>query len=255
MLDGTPTVAFANRQATVIDGVLSPDAARELLVLTNGLAFQSVHHDEWRKAWRLHDGTPLRGPTTWYGKDSPEPLPPYWFPTGTPVDSLLGRLLDLTGAAGHLVGREGREWDRIAMVPWIYPVDAGLSVHADGGAYSGAFTYFLHTDWQLAWGGILILLDPTTPSKPEATASDRSGLMEPPWLTDEASSRVLNPGHGIAVLPKPNRLVIMAPECQHMITRVDRAAGQNARLSYAGFFVAPRREELPANTPPPEPVI
>jgi hypothetical protein len=58
-----------------------------------------------------------------------------------------------------------------------------------------------------------------------------------PWLSDEVeTAQFADPGLALAVFAKPNRLVMISPRAWHMITRVDANAGQNPRVSIAGFF-------------------
>jgi hypothetical protein len=50
-------------------------------------------------------------------------------------------------------------------------------------------------------------------------------------------------GIGQYLVPKPNRLVVMAGGHPHKIARVDTAAGNHVRASVAGFFVRARSIE------------
>jgi hypothetical protein len=132
-----------------------------------------------------------------------------------------------------VVGAAGHAWEKLSLTPWIYPVGSGLSLHKDGAAYSGAFTYFAHPEWRLHWGGHLLVLDPRTPVRgrqPEA----------PPFFDDRAESRrAFDPGFALTVFPKPNRIAFLPPGALHLLTRVDANAGQAARVSVAGFFHRP----------------
>jgi len=117
----------------------------------------------------------------------------------------------------------------MTLAPWVYPVGSGLSLHQDGGRYSGAYTFFVHPDWKLQWGGGLIVLDPATDLRKQ---NDESS-----WLDDsEENSGIWEPGLGTVILPKPNRLVFLSPLAHHLMSRVDAAAGMRARVSIAGFF-------------------
>jgi Rps23 Pro-64 3,4-dihydroxylase Tpa1-like proline 4-hydroxylase len=57
------------------------------------------------------------------------------------------------------------------------------------------------------------------------------------WLHANAMDELLME-HGFAkcVFPKRNRIVFIANDAYHMVTRVNEAAGDNLRMSIAGFF-------------------
>jgi Rps23 Pro-64 3,4-dihydroxylase Tpa1-like proline 4-hydroxylase len=38
------------------------------------------------------------------------------------------------------------------------------------------------------------------------------------------------------IFPKPNRIAFLSPRAMHLLTRIDTNAGQQARISVAGFF-------------------
>ena len=40
----------------------------------------------------------------------------------------------------------------------------------------------------------------------------------------------------MTLFAKPNRIVFLSPDAQHMLMRVDVNAGTSSRLSVAGFF-------------------
>ena len=47
---------------------------------------------------------------------------------------------------------------------------------------------------------------------------------------------MVDQGMGQAIFPKGNRIVFIGPKVYHMITRVNETAGDNVRMSIAGFF-------------------
>jgi hypothetical protein len=217
---------------TVYDDVLSPADFAGLFGHINSLRYRSVHDAGWRKVWRLHDGNPLTSETSWYCADRPEKAVKGAFPTGTPLDALISWVVEKLPTIEPVVGKGGLDWQRLSIAPWIYPCGSGLSLHRDGDRYTGAFTYYAHPYWELHWGGHLIALDPRTSlpgqEKPE---------LSPPFLNFHVESeRAFNPGLGLTIFAKPNRIVFMAPDVQHVVTRVDVNAGQSARVSVAGFF-------------------
>ena len=76
-----------------------------------------------------------------------------------------------------------------------------------------------------------MIVDPRT--RCDARHFSRKVLLE----NDEENERLMDPGVGHYVLPKPNRLVLIASGNQHMIAKVSDAAGNNARAVYSGFFL------------------
>jgi Rps23 Pro-64 3,4-dihydroxylase Tpa1-like proline 4-hydroxylase len=143
--------------------------------------------------------------------------------------------------AAEVVGRPVRDGQEATLGPWIYPQDSGLSLHQDTGRapvgqyFTGSYTYYVNRTWNLHWGGWLMLLDPAE-ATPTATVGGFG--VSPPWLADDLERAwVDGPGIATAVLPAPNRIVFISPAVRHLITRVDRNAGQHARVSLAGFFV------------------
>jgi hypothetical protein len=225
-------LSYRSNDVVVYDDVLAADEFRHLFSYLNSLDYQSVHVLGWRKVWRLHDGNPLTSRAGWHYNDGnggkPEELV---FPTETPVDTLVRWIIERTPEIESIVGKSGTNWRRFSFAPWVYPPGSGLSLHQDGHIYSGAFTYFAHPDWHLHWGGHLMVLD-----EPKGSAVQASDVIFPPFLTDDPSEITFDPGFAFTVFAKPNRIAFLSPTCRHVMTRVDSNAGQNARVSVAGFF-------------------
>ena len=205
----------------------------------NAADYRLVHAQQVQKVWRLNDGLPLRGPSYTYRPGEATGGSGH-HTTGTALDGFLDALVDAMDIAGDVVGRPGDEWQEATLAPWIYPQDSGLSLHQDVGRgpagqhFTGSYTYYVNQTWNLHWGGWLMLLDPADAAPP---AADGFGV-SPPWLSDDLERAwVDGPGIATAVLPAPNRIVFISPAVRHLITRVDRNAGQHARVSLAGFFV------------------
>ena len=210
----------------IVDDVVGTDAfdalAREL---AHG-RYESVHARGWDKAWRLGDGNPQRGgavyydPTDVFGWNGPR------YPTSTVVDDLIDIVRGLTAEHPGVVGTEGAEWAAMTLSPWLYPIGSALSLHCDGAAYSGAFTFFAHRRWSVHWGGELLLVD-----EPFAGTPPLPGGVG--WMEEDEF------GLGVAtcVFPRPNRLVLVGPGRAHMIGHVDANVGDHVRTSLAGFFL------------------
>jgi len=220
-----PRLVLKSAQVAVFDDFLSPADHSLVLDHCNRAQYNSVHVEHWRKVWRLRDGVPLRGPTVTCLPDSTTSngaAKPLW-PFIQRVQELLPGIPDIVG--------EPDEWLDFTVAPWIYPTGSALSLHLDGDPhFSGSYTYFLHRSWNIHWGGQLLVLSPETAfASPVPTGQT--------WIYDDEETRMaLEPGLALCIFPKPNRIVFLAPKANHLITRVDQAAGQNPRISIAGFF-------------------
>jgi hypothetical protein len=212
--------------------------------------YRSVHARRWDKAWRIWDGDPLRGPGIYFDPNRTRNVTEAKYPTSTTVDRFFDSVRELAGRYPGLVGREGIDWDAIFLSPWLYPVGSGLSLHSDGGRYSGAFTYFTHPRWQVNWGGELFLMQDEEGSAAAGSATGVSGGADPGprtaheaggscWLSDDGDECAPSAGIATCVFPWPNRLVLIGPTRPHMIRRVDANAGTHVRASLAGFFLRP----------------
>ena len=204
----------------IFDDILPADVFARLRRYINGLSFRGIHADGQKKAWRVGDGDPLVGPH--FGPA----------PAGAPVadESSMVRLwseIENRGRGGGPVA----EFQGLAASPWVYPDGTGLGPHTDNQpGYAGSCAYYLHEDWHVTQGGLLVVFDP-------ATATKHGDEPELPWVDGEEleRDRLNSPGHGIVILPKPNRLVLLSARAQHMITTVTRGP----RVSIAGFFHRP----------------
>ncbi|HLT38823.1 MAG TPA: 2OG-Fe(II) oxygenase [Enhygromyxa sp.] len=189
-----------------------------------------------RGAWKLDDGVPLGGEEL---RTPPrgtamihDPDDPRRYPSQTPIDHVIRALLERPEVHEGLV-RDG--WDRISARAYVYPRETGLSWHVDDHElYAGAFIYYAHPIWNAHWGGELLIaeLDPD--------ADEELPIMGYRFETEAYSERLLEMGCGSFIMPRPNRLVILAG-APHMIARVSPAAGHNVRASVTGFFLAPDR--------------
>jgi hypothetical protein len=226
-----PRLVLRSEQVAVFDDFLSLGDQRLVLDYCNSVRYTIVHIEQWRKVWRLRDGLPLRGPTVTskfesLSSNGTEPMGPF-----------IQQLQEVFPCIEDIVGKPG-EWLDFTVAPWIYPAGSALSLHLDGNPhFSGSYTYFLHKSWNIHWGGQLLVLNPET-----ALASPTGQS----WIYDDEETRMaLEPGLALCIFPKPNRIVFLAPGAHHLITRVDQAAGQNPRISIAGFF----RRKPPKNAP------
>jgi hypothetical protein len=188
-------------------------------------------------AWKLDDGVPLGGVEVVTGSRGAELADP----SHTPIDHVLRGLLADPELHEGLV-EPG--WDRISARAYVYPRETGLSWHVDDHElYAGAFIYYAHPVWNAHWGGELLLaqLPPADADDPDPDSEDEDELpiMGYRFETEAYSERLLEVGGGSFLMPKPNRLVLLAG-APHMIARVSPAAGHNVRASVTGFFLRPR---------------
>ncbi|MDQ3935771.1 MAG: hypothetical protein M3340_14200 [Actinomycetota bacterium] len=210
----------------VVDEVLPPDAFAALSADVSHADYRSVHSRRWDRAWRLWDGSPLRGASVWFDPEGRRPGESPHYPTGTAVDRLFESIRELAGAHPGIAGSEGSDWVAMFLAPWLYPVGSALSLHHDAGTYSGAFTFFTHARWRIHWGGELMVFD-AAPAEPQSARVSEEDEPEPPS------------GIATCVFPRPNRLALLGPDRPHMIRRVDTNAGAHVRASLAGFFLRP----------------
>ena len=217
-------VVLASRDLVVADEVLGADALTALRRELTSARYESVHARGWDHAWRLGDGSPLRGSGVYYDPQGTRPTARARYPTASVVDEFIDTLRALTAEHPEVVGTEGVDWAAVFLSPWLYPVGSALSLHRDGGGYSGAFTFFAHPRWGVHWGGELLLLDEGADVAPLGTTG---------WMVDDQADS----GVATCVFPRPNRLVLVGPKRPHMISRVDVNAGDHVRTTLAGFFL------------------
>ena len=177
-------------------------------------------------AWKLDDGVPLGGQEIVLPRQQqpkqPEP---------SPLEQLVAAILSKPDQHRELIGDN---WDRISARPYVYPQGTGLSWHVDDHElYAGAFIYYAHPHWNAHWGGELLVAE----SDPE-TEQEHGELpiMAHRFETEPYSERLLDMGCGNFIMPKPNRLVLLAG-APHMVARINPAAGAAVRASVAGFFL------------------
>jgi len=229
-----PVLTAREGEFAIYDNFLSQAEFAALGSYANSSEYRHVHNEGVRKVWRLHDGSPLQGETTFLGADlAPGRLSAAY--AQKPIHRFLARLNDTVDVNARLVGERSSGWKRVSAAPWVYPAGTALSLHADNGRYSGSYTFFVHPRWGLHWGGYLLILNPSKYFEQQAMP-DTNGFGHW-WLSDDMETDAFeDPGVAVAILPRPNRLVLIAPHAYHMVTRVDANAGQNPRVSIAGFF-------------------
>lgn len=245
-----PRLVFESAHGIAFDDFLPEETFRRLQHHACTSEYERINaQGRTRRVWRLRDGFPLRSALNLHyfavSATRPSPKPDWAYPTNTVLDDFVEHLNRLAPRAAPLVGQAARDWDRYSVTGWIYPRDTALSLHDDGsGVYSGAFTYFLNPHWDIHWGGLLMMLDPRSSQALQRfkTPQNAPDYYRKKWLDPaEENAFVWEPGLAQCLFPKRNRIVFIHPDCYHFVTKVNADAGENVRMSYAGFFMKPER--------------
>lgn len=175
------------------------------------------------KVWRVCDGEFLAG-KNYFSQH---------MPFNNPLDWLCTYIKILVkDHVGHIVGKEGEDWEQWTLRPYIYPAGTRISWHNDYG-FSAACIFYCHKEWSPSWGGELMVAKvPTGTNAPNLESiSD-----------DDFSRKKIKPlldyyGLGSYICCLPNRLVFTKGNVWHTINRVDKDAGENLRFSIVVFFM------------------
>lgn len=136
-----------------------------------------------------------------------------------------------------IFGSAGQAWDTIGFTFWKYSAGSRLGWHDDaGGGRRGEFILFLHEEWHPSWGGELMVLD----EHPQDL--DWEGLHALPGPDQVCEALLRAPSSPVAIIPKPNRLVMVVSETIHQISRVDPTA-TTERCTLTGFVSRQGRTE------------
>lgn len=131
----------------------------------------------------------------------------------------------------------------IAMRCHGYPVGSKNPWHTDMGGVT--YSYYLHKHWQINWDSTLLVLPRGSveykqimrklPGTKQIDTYRGTGTLEM-FEQAEKQKNLIDYGIGTFISPKPNRLVLIGKNVVHGITRVDKDAGENVRLTLTGFF-------------------
>jgi hypothetical protein len=246
-----PRKVFESIHAIVFDDFLPEDVYQKLYHYACTADYEHINTTgKIQRVWRIRDGFPLRSQFNLFHfideSKRPFPKPDWAYPTNTALDNFAERLSKLSTDAASVIGQRGKDWDRYSVTSWIYPRDTALSLHDDGsGVYSGAFTYFLNPHWDIHWGGLLMFIDPRASEALQNFKTPRNvhDYYKKKWLdSSDENAFVWEPGLAQCIFPKRNRIVFIHPESYHFVTKVTADAGENARMSFAGFFMKPERK-------------
>lgn len=238
-----PKKIYESKAGIIFDDFLPEDVYEKLHSFCLTTDYERINtHGKSTRAWHIHDGFPLRTCKNYFyhAIEENKPQGDHIYPTKTPVDQFIDHLLAIQPQVEHMVGKSREQWGHVTVTGWIYPHGTGLSMHDDGsGVYTGAYAYFLNPTWRPHWGGLLLLTDEEANSKIHEYRSkiDQMDYYHRKWLHVNPLDEMLME-HGLArcIYPKRNRIVFIANNAYHMVTRVNEQAGDNVRMSLAGFF-------------------
>lgn len=238
-----PKKVFESKQVIVFDDFLPEDTYQRVYDFALRTPYEYINtKGKVSRAWHIHDGFPLRSMLNmfYYAPNMEKPQGDHVYPTKTAFDTFMEHLLALQAQVEHFTGKQGERWGHVTATSWIYPPGTGLSLHDDGSnVYSGAYVYFLNPTWRMHWGGMLLMLDDEANRRVFEHRNKHQPMefYEKKWLNANAIDDVaMEYGFSQCIMPKKNRLVFIANDAYHMVTRVNEAAGDNVRMSVAGFF-------------------
>lgn len=129
------------------------------------------------------------------------------FPTGNPVDEAMRAIRGLV-IEHEFFGKPTPNWAGSMASIIRYRPGTRLLWHSDAAGQVGAFSYYIHKQWDKNAGGQFLY---------------KSG--------DEVEDF-----EGCFITPKPNRLVLVRPPLPHAIAPTIAAPG-NDRIALSGFFI------------------
>jgi hypothetical protein len=228
---------------TIVDGFLGADDNDKVWNYFQLQPFRRVDSLDLMGHWALEDGGVLRGPTAGYKKTFDSQ-----YPTETPIDIVMKTLVDAGDHYAATVGRQGTDWDVFSAMATIYVAGQGLVWHRDAMDNAGSWVYYAHREWNIEWGGELLLAHERDIPPEYGVYMHRlrpmAGFPEPPaWKShldnSDASELLMARGIGSFIAAKPNRLVVIKGGTPHAIAKVRASAGRHVRASVGGFFKRP----------------
>jgi len=228
---------------TIIDGFLSSQQRDRLWNYFQIQPFRRVDELEKQGDWLLEDSGVLRGPTAGWGRTFDSQ-----YPTGTPLDEVIKAVVDTSDVFEPTVGKKGQDWDVFSAMTTLYIAGQGLVWHRDAMDNAGSWVYYAHNEWNVEWGGELLLAHERDIPPEYGVYLHRlrpmTGFADPPaWKSHldnhDANELLMARGIGSYVAPKPNRLVVIKGGTPHAIAKVRASAGRRVRASVGGFFKRP----------------
>ncbi len=242
----TITKVLETRSALVLDNFLPEETYQSIYSYVQRQDLEHINTGKMTRARHMQDDLPLRSEKTvlYYADNEPRPKnneKSLFYPTKTALDAFVTGILAIQPQVQHITGAMGSKWGHFSIASWFYPQGAGQAFRDDGSwLYSGAFVYYLNPVWKPQWGGNLIVASDETNErmrryKAENDAMDMYSAKEPD--THKMDEILMEDGLSQCIFPKRNRIVFIASDAYHMVTRVNEQCGDNVRTSLAGFFI------------------
>jgi hypothetical protein len=239
-------IVFENEYCLVIDNFLDKDAFSLLWAYIKQEEFTFVHTRKWVSAFRLTDGEPLWSPV--YISDPFEgDRSSIIYPTQKAIDLVMQKMISHETFLAKWVGERSKDWAYFSARSYLYPSGTGLSWHRDNkNNVTGAYSFYCHPEWNVQWGGELLVADQSTKNVvfPETQLYGGESTFLGTHLDNSfENEKLLELGIGHYIFPKPNRFVALSSGILHAIKKVDLAAGNHVRASIQGFFLDPNKHK------------
>jgi Rps23 Pro-64 3,4-dihydroxylase Tpa1-like proline 4-hydroxylase/GT2 family glycosyltransferase/peroxiredoxin len=238
-----PKKVFESNQAVIYDDFLPEALYQKLYDHAVKTDYEHINlNGKVTRAWHVHDGFPLRSLMNlfYYPPGVQKKKSDFVYPTQTDMDQFIDYLLAMQPHVEHFVGKMGEDWSHLTATNWIYPHGTGLSLHDDGsGVYTGAYAYFLNPVWKLHWGGLNLMMgdEGNKLVYDYRNRQNQKDFYDRKWLNaNNIDALLMEQGLAQCIFPKKNRIVFIASNAYHMVTRVNEQCGDNLRMSIAGFY-------------------
>jgi hypothetical protein len=253
-------LTFESPFCAVFDDVLSADDLHRLFEYFRTVDFRFVHETRanmpkhlqsgYKRAWRLDEGDALTGAgfaafalpddrlpadIRAIGRKWADERDTRFYPSGTVMDAFIGPLKALAlERLAEWIGQPGEDWIAFTAAPYIHPAGVGMSWHADEVLYTGAFSFFVHPEWDAEFGGEFLIYDDAVTR--HVADNWRNRRFDP-----LAVAAPVHPQAGCTsgrfIAPIPNRLIVIKRGLMHKVNKVSPLAGSHVRASVTGFFL------------------
>lgn len=210
----------ARGAAAYIDNLLPKPAFDALADFAESARTAPVTYDDPKGVWQDNAPyNPFQSRTiVWPNDDTYLPLLKSLpdidvYPMGTPVDDALRAIRRSTVEYELLGDAPSSSAGAIASINRYGP-GSRLMWHGDDDGYVGAFTYYIHRNWNANDGGQFLY----------------------------QAGRSSEGYEGCFITPRPNRLVIVRPPLPHAVAPIVATPG-NDRIALTGFFISFQKAE------------
>jgi hypothetical protein len=212
--------SFLDGRVVCVDKLLTEPAFRAVQRLAAAARYRAAETQDPNRIWdrNTYDNPDIASTIVWPELERHRELlaavPEFkLYPTGDALDQPLSVIREVAMLL-DVVGSRGTDWAAIVASIFRYNNDGGLIFHTDAISYSGAFSFYLHEDWHPDWGGSFMF----------------------------SSCAPASIDHGLFLVPKPNRLVLLRAGTPHTVAGVAAPEGVS-RIALSGFFVRGERAE------------